>query len=258
MAGGNFRQAGNGPVCLVRVILRRLEGSRFSEVLPGWAGRTVVILGGGPSLTLEQVEIACGARQEGGCSVVAVNDAYLVAPWADALYAADSHWWRDHAAGIAKPAISLTAEQVHERFNAFAGVRCSIQNSGANITDERVHIVRNLTHPRHGNALSDDPQYLATGRNSCYQALNLAILAGAKTVILLGCDGRPAADGRTHFSGGHRRPTPEAAYAEYRRAWSEAVPAIKAAGVRVLNCSPNSAVDAFPKMALEDALCAIA
>ena len=240
------------------MILRRLEGSRFSEVLPGWAGETVAILGGGPSLTAEQVETVRQACQAGRCKVIAVNDAYLWAPWADVLHAADSGWHRDHAAGIAKPAIGLTAEQVRERFEAFAGVRCSIQNSGANITDERVHIVRNLTHPKHGNALSDDPRFLATGRNSAYQALNLAILAGVKTIILLGIDGKPAADGRTHWSGGHRRPTPEAAYQEYRRAWSEAAPAIKAAGVRVINATPGSAVNAFEKMALEDALCAIA
>ena len=236
------------------MILRRIEGSRFSEILPGWAGETVVIIGGGPSLTGKQVETARQARQEGRCRVVAVNDSYLWAGWADLLYAADSHWWRDHSAGVAKTAIGLTAEQVRERFHAFAGARCSIQNSGANVTDERVHIVQNLTFPKHGNALSTDPRFLATGRNSAYQSLNLAILAGALTVILLGVDGRPAKDGRTHWSGGHPRPTPELAYGEYRRAWSEAAPAIRAAGVSVINASPGSAVECFSMMPLEDAL----
>lgn len=236
------------------MILRRIEGSRFSEILPGWTGETVIIIGGGPSLTEEQVEIARQASVEGRCKAVAVNDSYLWATWAALLYAADSHYWRDHSAGVAKPAIGLTAEQVRERFHAFAGERCSIQNSGANITDERVHIVQNLTHPKHGNLLSDNPRFLATGRNSAYQVTNLVILAGAKRIVLLGIDGRPAADGRTHWSGGHRRPTPELAYPEYVKAFAEGAAAVKNAGVAIINASPGSAIDSFPMMAIEDAL----
>jgi len=235
------------------VILRRLEGSRFSEVLPAWAGETAVLLGAGPSLTMEQVDIVQAAHAAGRARCIAVNDTYLVAPWADAQYAADAHWHRWHTEGIAKPMLGLTAEMVRGRWAAFAGQKCTIENSGGTVADPAVHMLRNKTFPNHSMGLSTDPQALVTGRNSGFQALNLSILAGVKRVILLGFDGQPAG-AASHFNGGHPRPTPDAAYALYRAAMVEAKAAIAAAGVDVLNCSPGSAITAFPMVVLEDAL----
>src|SRR3954471_17375074 len=54
-------------------------------------GSTVLCVACGPSLTREDVE-ACRGR----LPVLVVNDAYQLAPWADALYAADDHWWHAH------------------------------------------------------------------------------------------------------------------------------------------------------------------
>lgn len=261
IATGAAELVNAGPAPVDTGILRRSKDwplDRFSTVTPGWAGKTAVLIGGGPSLTLEQVALVHRAREADRVRVVAVNDAYLWAKFADVLYVADSSWWIDHARGTPKPMLKLTAGQVRERFEAFQGERCSIQSSGANIEDAAVHMLRNAHRdsngsPIHGHGLSLDPGALVTGRNSGWQALNLAILAGAKTVILLGIDGQPAPDGRTHWSGGHPEPTPQAAYEEYRRAWSAGEAAIKAAGVRVINASPGSAIG-FEKMAIEDAL----
>lgn len=236
------------------MILRRLGGSRFSEVLPAWNGCAVVIIGGGPSLALEQVALVKQAHDDGRVRCIAVNDAYLWAPWADVNYFADASWWVQHNAGVAKPALGLTAHQVRERFAAFRGEKCSIQSQAPNIADDAVHILRNKTHPLHSNGLSLDPTMIVTGRHGGYQACNLAILAGAKTIILLGMDGREAKDGKTHFHGGHRDPTPQDAYSWYRKAWSEGEAEMKAAGVKVLNATPGTAIDTFPKVALADAL----
>lgn len=232
-------------------ILRRRDADRFSEVLPAWAGATAVIIGGGPSLSTAQVECvgaACAASGVAGNGhadgrrvyAIAVNDAYRLAPFAEVLYFADSHWWEWHRA--------------RPEFVEYAGQKCTIQNSGANVTDEAVHMLRNAHHPYLGNGLSLDPGVLVSGRNSGFQALNLAILAGAKSVLLLGFDGRPDKTGRTHWFGEHPRPTPASAYEHYRRAFSAAERMIAAAGVRVLNCSPGSGIDSFPKVALENAL----
>jgi hypothetical protein len=236
------------------MILRRLPGLRFSEVLPAWAGKTVVLLGAGPSLTMEQVRTAQAAHAQGLLHCIAVNDTYLVAAWADAHYAADAHWHRWHTEGVPKPVLGLSAEQVREMWAAFPGQKCTIQNSGATVADDAVHMLRNRDFPNNGVGLSTDPQVLVTGRNSGFQALNLAVLAGAKKIILLGFDGQPAANGATHFSGGHSRPTPPAAYPLYRQAMSAAEYALADLGVTVVNCSPGSAIDSFPKMALEAAL----
>ena len=61
----------------------------FWTVEPEWAGETVAILGGGPSLTLGQ----CEAVREAGCRVIAINNAYELAPLAAILYFTDRHWW---------------------------------------------------------------------------------------------------------------------------------------------------------------------
>jgi len=187
--------------------------------------------------------------------VIAVNDAYLVAPFADICYFADSEWWGWHSRGIAKPKLGLTAEQVRERFAAFAGEKCSIQNSGANVEDPSVHLLRNKNFPAHGSGISLDPECLMSGGNSGWQAINLAVLAGAKTVLLLGYDAREPASGRdSHWFGEHPKRAPADAYAKYRQACKAGAPSLKAADVRVINCSPGSAIDAFERLDLAQAL----
>lgn len=236
------------------MILRRLEGSRFSEVARVWEGLTVAVIACGPSLTGYQVEAVWLAHEADRLRCIAVNDAYLWASFADVHYAADSHWHKWHSDGIAKPKLGFTAEHVRARWAAFGGEKCTIESSGSNVTDQAVHMLRNRDHPNHGNGLSLDPQVLVTGRNSGFQALNLAILAGAKRVLLLGFDGAQNAEGRDHFHGGHPRPTPVAAYPLYRQAMSAAQNAILEAGVEVINCAPGSQIDAFARMDLGDAL----
>ena len=123
------------------------------------------------------------------------------------------------------------------------------------VDDGAVYILRNKNFPSHGTGLSLDGEYLITGSHSGWQALNVAVLAGAKTILLLGFDARAPATGQPgHWHGSHPTPTPVAAYVAYRRAFSAGAAAVKAAGVAVLNCSPGSAIDSFPKMALEEAL----
>lgn len=236
------------------MILRRLPDSRFSEVVREWAGETCVILGGGPSLTLAHVERVREAHEAGMVRCIAVNDAYLWAPWADVLYAADAQWHVWHSAGTPKYQIGFTAAQVRERFAAFKGQKCSIQSQVENIKDDRVHILRNANGTLHGFGLSADPRALITGRNSGFQALEVAILAGTKVDILLGFDGQPTTDGRTHWSGGHPLPTPPDAYQHYRKSFSEAEYAIKAVGVKVINASPGTGIDQFEKMEIDEAL----
>jgi hypothetical protein len=221
-------------------ILRRPAAGTLSEVAREWIGATAVLIGGGPSLTREQVaQVELVREQRRALRVIAVNDAYRLAPFADICYFADSEWWGWH--------------KDRSDFQAFAGQKCSISDSGGNIKDPAVHILRNANGRGHSFGLSLDPKQIVTGSNSGYQALNIAVLAGAKTILLLGFDAREPT-GKTHWFGDHPKREPIAAYAEYRKAFSAGERAILAAGVKVVNCSPGSAIDSFPKMDLEDAL----
>ncbi len=127
------------------------------------------------------------------------------------------------------------------------------------VEDADVHIMRNRNFPSHGTGLSLDPEYLVTGSHSGWQALNVAVLAGVKRILLLGFDARePATDAGGHWFGSHPTPTPRAAYAAYRQAFAAGAAAVKAAGVEVLNCSPGSAIDSFPRKTIDEALNAVA
>jgi hypothetical protein len=233
--------------------LYRLPGSRFSAVAPDWKGKTVVVLGGGPSLTITQVFDVAAATRWPGTKCIAVNNTFLWAPWANVSYAADARWHRWMSEGIDLPAIRLKAKDVRKRWHDFGGQKCTIEADKL-LDDHLVHVLRNRDHPHHGVGLSRDPRALVTGRNSGWQAINLAVLAGAKKIVLLGFDGQQDKEGRSHWHGDHPRPTPQAAYSEYALSMSSGENALIDAGVEVLNCSPGSAINSFPKCELASAL----
>ena len=105
------------------------------------------------------------------------------------------------------------------------------------------------------NGLEIDPGYLATGRNGAYQAVGFAVHAGASRIILLGVDCRDGANG-PHWHGKHpgalRNPD-KGTYSSWIAAWATMFPALPV-GVSVVNCSPGSAVTAFPMARLEEVL----
>lgn len=166
-------------------------------------------------------------------------------------YFADARWWQWHTDGIAKrwPWISFTKEQVREAFRTFAGEKVTIQNTGMMVTDPEVFMLHNYG----GDGISELSNGIKTGSNSGYQAINVAVLAGAKRVLLLGYDMR-FASGRTHSHGGHPVQMPEDAYRSYARKFSSMVPHLKRLGVEVLNCTPSSAITCFPAVGLASVL----
>src|SRR6478735_2256963 len=67
---------------------------------------TVVCLGGGPSLTPEDVG-ACRGR----AVVIAISDAYRLAPWADVLYSCDAKWWEYHRDAVEFPGLKFSLDR---------------------------------------------------------------------------------------------------------------------------------------------------
>lgn len=123
--------------------------------------------------------------------------------------------------------------------------------TGLRVTDPAVHIMRNTG--REG--WSADPAAIASGGHSGFQALNIAGLTGAATAVLLGYDARdPNLDEKWHWFGEHPRRSPPTVFRSYRRSFKDAAVIIAAAGLRVINASPGSAIDAFPRVTLDEAL----
>lgn len=226
----------------------------MSEVLPAWKRATCVLIGSGPSLTREHVELVRAACASSATFSIVINASYLWAPWADVCYFADAKFWRWHTEGVDMPGLNLTAAQVKQRFALFPGQKCSIKHGEQGIIDESVHLLGNKGGSNHSYGISRDPQRICTGNHSGYQALNIAILSGASRIILLGYDGTVHQNGQSHFHGGHPTRTPASAYQMYREAFSQGEREIRASGATVLNCSPGSTINSFDRSTIEKEL----
>lgn len=222
---------------------------RFAVVDRAWEGETVVCIGGGPSLTEQQVAVVAAARSAERCKVIVINDAYLLAPWADIVYFADHRWWEWHTRGTPKswPWAQFTLEQVKKAFADFNGQKVTIHGTGQMVKDPKIFMLRNhseKTMDRSG--LSEEPNGLRTGSNGGYQVINLAVLTGAKRILLLGYDMRFQGK-RSHSHNGHAHQVPEAAYTGWARNFATMLPQLNRLGVGVINCSPGSAIQAFAR-----------
>lgn len=216
-----------------------MPGSRFGIVGRAWEGHSVVILGGGPSLAdgdgLRRIRAKydCEGRP---VAVVAVNNAYQVAPHADILYYADGRWWGWHKD---KP-----------EYRAFQGLRVTIEGGdGEGAGDVDVHVMRLDTR----GVLSRDPERLAHGGNGGYQAINLAALAGARRIVLLGYDMKHKA-GRSNWHKGHPIKSPERWVKGWIPRFRELAAELKKDGVEVINASEETALDAFPRRPIAELL----
>lgn len=196
-----------------------------------WRGRPVVLVGSGPSLTAADVAY-CRDRAR----VVAINDSWRLAPWADVLYACDPAWWELHcgvrdfagekwtlATWDAKRKIWLAAHAITWGLNAIG----SVNEPG----------------------LSADPAILHQGGTSGYQALGFAVLRGADPIYLLGYDYTSG-----HWFGKHPQPLANTDFRQRAEHFAAAAADCRARGVTVVNCTPGSSITAFPKARLRDVL----
>jgi hypothetical protein len=184
-----------------------------------WAGRTVAVLASGPSMSAH----TCDAAR--GLPAIAVNNTFRLAPWADMLYAADEDWWRHN-----------------QDARQFAGLQVSVGNV------KGVHRLRNTG----ALGFDADPTCVKTGSNSGYQAVHIAIHGGAERILLFGFDLRGS-----HWHGDHPeglRNTSDWAFANWRQRFAELAPIATRMGVAVINCTPASALDCFPRCDPLDAL----
>lgn len=179
-----------------------------------------VCIGTGPSLTTDQVD-RCRGHQ-----VIAVNDAYGLAPWANILYATDGKWWRVHI-----DAVRAT----------FRGELYTTDKNAA-----KAHELRYIE-GRHAPGLGQG--VIHYGSNSGYAAVNLAYILGAKRIVLLGYD--LGYEHKSHFFGDHcpalQEATPFGRFIEWFKS-------IDAERYDIVNATPGSRLNHFPMMTLGEAL----
>lgn len=198
-------------------------GAKVARLFPN---ATVVCLASGPSLTTEDVEYC-----RGKAPVIAVNDTHRMAPFADVLYACDAKWWEHHR-GVP----------------GFYGLKFALQSPAGRWPGVTVLKNDGVT------GLAAEPSALCTGKNSGYQAINLAVHLGARRIVLLGYD-MQSTGGKTHWFGDHPRALQQTApYRMFLSMFDTIVQPLAALGITVLNCTRQTALKCFPRVSLEEAL----
>jgi hypothetical protein len=191
-----------------------------------WPGETFVILANGPSLTPAQVERVDRAAVR----VIAIKEAVRLAPHAPVLYACDARWWKHFGPDL----------------KDYAGLRYALEPT------PHAQCLRNTGM----TGLELDPTGLRTGKNSGFQSIGLARHLGADRILLLGFDMKVGKTG-DHWFGAHRYPGathPTGKYADFIACFDSIVEPLKAEGIEVINCTPDSALKCFPMMDLAAAL----
>lgn len=203
----------------------------YATVPRCWPGETVVCLGTGPSLTVDDVE-SCRDRAR----VIAIKDAVRIAPWADVLYCGDEKWWPHHGPSLTFPGRRYALVASQAQADAIAPFADLLRYTGP-------------------DGIETDPSGLRSGSQSGYQAIGLAVHLGAARIVLLGYDMRGGANGRVHFFGAHahdsKKPTP---WQQRPELFQTLVPALEARGIAIVNASRVTALDCFPRMPLAEAL----
>lgn len=164
--------------------------------------------------------------------MIAVNDSWRLAPWADLLHGCDAAWW------IARQGVP-----------DFRGIKTCLDDFATRAA-MRIERIRCL---RWTDAIQMQPGLTGWGGNSGFHALNIAAQLRPARIVMVGYDMTLARG--LHWHGRHTgklgNPT-EGTVARWRRVTDAAAPAFAAAGIEVINASPDSALKAYPKRSLEE------
>jgi len=182
---------------------------------PIWDNARAYIIGGGPSVNDLDPEVLRGKH------VVAVNNAYTVIPWADVLYFMDCEWYNWNK----------------EKILSFAGLKIT--------TCKKLDKIPGFLSLQHGirNGVDMRPEFLSRGASSGQGAMNVAIKLGAKELVLIGFDMR-VVDGVHNFHNDHGRKVPASIYLDqHAKSLKYMVPIAESLGIKIVNCTQDSAID---------------
>lgn len=183
-----------------------------------WQGATVVCLASGPSVTYEDCQRILAWRLGGvGRYVIVTNSMVFMAPWADAIFAMDSAWWRHYTSQL----------------EAFTGLRLTCASTAPN--------TRRLK--------------LDVSGNSGLASMMAAKYLGASRLILVGHDSTRGESGQAHCHADHPKPLTNIRslprwLGQYDRARCHFD------GMNVVNTNPKTKIKLWPYVALNEALAA--
>jgi hypothetical protein len=178
-----------------------------------------VVAASGPSAVDVDLEIV-----KSKAKLIVINESWRLAPWADVLYSADHAWWAHRGSDQRTACEPWGVEAI------------DVRRIDAMVFDEEGVVGRG-------------------GGASGFQAVNLAVNWGARRIVLVGFDMRPGARHWHADHGGKLNNPTDHLLGKWARVLDGAAKALRDRGVDVVNTSFGSALTAYPKMSLKDALC---
>jgi hypothetical protein len=211
-----------------------------ADVLPdgSWAGQPCFIIGGGPSLIGFDFD-----RLRGRGRVIAINKAFLYAPFADVVF------FMDHASFYMWLKRGMFGADAITAWNEFKGFRVFLNLRGREVKD--VYSIRSIGRVGLPTSLKGG---LYHGNNSGFGAIGIAICMGADPIYLLGYDLKHQGT-VTHFHGGYNRHQPEIVMRSYKKSLEVLAQLVAKRGrPRVINLNPYSDLTAFPFSTIDEVL----
>jgi len=224
--------------------------SAFWEVTKIWAGNTAFIIGGGPSLAIQaglspnqkDPKILFPAIAEylsklglNKHRVIGVNDAFRLGDdLIDVAWFTDCGWF----------------DKNFVEFARFAGLKAHIcSRHGERPGTHR--IIRKET-----SGISTDPKVIHWNGCSGSSAINLAYLLGARRVILIAFDMQFGQGKVNNWHAEHKKKRAKGwnPYPRFLKPFITIAQDAKELGLEIINANPDSALDIFPKMKLEDVI----
>lgn len=230
-----------------------------------WEDGEVWILGGGPSLA-EQFAIPEDVQQkvydkEAPLSafspylstihdkhVIGINVAFQFGEWVDIVFFGDHKFYLYQQADLTR----------------YKGIKVSSHHRFEGREYEGMNVRYMPLDNKKTYGISNRPGCVCWNQNSGAAAISLAVHLGAKRIILVGFDMTLGIDGKKHFhtvysrrQKGERIPDNSRIKMPFGR-HLKGFPAIAAdaykMGIEIINASPKSTIDVFPKRKVEDLL----
>lgn len=198
---------------------------RAPDWFPDWCDETALVVGSGPSAPTVPLDMVRGRVR-----CIATNNSWKLVPWADAIYATDGSWW-----------------MAHNGVPEFSGLK--ISRSRVDYSDIKRIELRREGNGWHNHMIFKPLGTIGWGGNSGFQAINLAVQFGAKTIVLIGLDMTVKHGVHWHgkHEGGLHNPNSSCVEA-WRFKLDRVAPQLAKRGIEVLNASPISALTAYRKV----------
>jgi len=167
----------------------------------------------------------------------------MIGTWIDVLFFGDGSWYLAHRKRIAK----------------WPGLKVTCTPKFANREQNKMEGVKYLAKNRkRTKGISDNPSRVSWNGNSGAAAISLAVHFGVERIFLLGFD--MMALKHTHWHGSHNKTYTKKGrgkkqpYDRHLRGFPQIAKDAKKKGIEILNVSPLSKIDSFPKITLQEAL----